>query len=106
LEDVVLDGRTIAVRRTLTRIPGGYAFTQPKTARGRRIIPLPGAAAETLRAHQQRQELHRMWEARRWEPLDLVFPNSVGKPLREAAVLAAFHQVLEQPGCLGIGCTI
>jgi integrase len=97
-EDVDLDRRTLAVRRSLTRIPGGYAFTQPKTARGRRIIPLPAAAAETLRAHHERLELQRMWEARRWEPLDLVFPNTVGNPMREPAVLAAFHRVLEQAG--------
>src|SRR5262245_37072426 len=39
-EDFDLDGRAIAIRRTLTRVPGGHDFTPPKTARGRRIIPL------------------------------------------------------------------
>ena len=97
-EDVDLNERTVAVRRSLTRVPGGYAFTPPKTARGRRIIPLPAAAAETLRTHQDHQELVQRAQASSWEPLDLVFPNSLGKPLREAPVLAAFHKVLEQAG--------
>lgn len=33
-----------------------------------------------------------------WQDLDLVFPNSVGKPLRGDHVLAAFHTVLERHG--------
>jgi integrase len=56
-EEVVLDGRTVAVRRSLTRIPGGYAFNQPKTTSGRRIIPRLGCAAEKLRTHQEHQKL-------------------------------------------------
>jgi integrase len=95
-EDVDLDQRTIAIRRTLTRVDGGLQFSPPKTARGRRIIPLPAAAVETLRAHKEHQQLSRQHEPARWQDLDLVFPNSIGKPLREAAVLAAFHQVLQR----------
>lgn len=70
-EDVDLDGRMVAVRRSLTRIPGGYAFNQPKTARERRIIPLPAAAAETLALTRSTRSLSSAREASRWEPLDL-----------------------------------
>jgi len=42
-------------------------------------------------------------EARRqaspgWHDLDLVFPNAVGKPLREDHVLQAFHRVCAEAG--------
>jgi integrase len=97
-EDVDLDLRTIAIRRTLIRIDGGLQFSPPKTARGRRVIPLPVAAVDTLRAHRERQELDRELEPERWQDLDLVFPNSVGKPLREPAVLSSLHQVLDRAG--------
>lgn len=97
-EDVDLEDRAIAVKRTLTRVPGGSAFTPPKTARGRRIIPLPAAAAATLQAHKDRQDIEKMWEPEKWQPLDLVFCNSLGKPLREDHVLLAFKKVTDKAG--------
>ena len=97
-EDVDLDAGLIAVKRTLTRVPGGYDFTPPKTARGRRVIPLAPAAVATLRTHKERQDLERMWQPDRWAPLDLVFCNSLGKPLREDHVLAAFKKVTDKAG--------
>jgi hypothetical protein len=58
-------------------------FTPPKTARGRRI-PLPAAAVDTLRAHKEGQDLEKLLEPERWQDLDLVFCDSVGRPVRDS----------------------
>ena len=42
--DVDLDKRELRVLRALVRAPEGFDFKPPKTARGRRVIPLPEPA--------------------------------------------------------------
>ena len=97
-DDIDLAERTVAVRRQLTRVPGGFDFTPPKTARGRRIVPLPPSMVPILAAQHTTTKEMRLLAGSDWQDLDLVFPNSVGKPLRGDHVLAAFHSVLERHG--------
>lgn len=97
-DDIDLAERTVAVRRQLTRVPGGFDFTPPKTARGRRIVPLPPSMVPILAAQHTTTKEMRLLAGSDWQDLDLVFPTSVGKPLRGDHVLAAFHSVLERHG--------
>ena len=77
-------------------MPGGFDFTPPKTARGRRVVPLPPSMVPILAAQRTTTKEMRLLAGSDWHDLDLVFPNSVGKPLRGDHVLAAFHAVLER----------
>ncbi len=55
-EDVDLDGRTVRIRRTLTRTDNGYvALGEPKTKKSRRTVRLTQRAVEALRSHRKRQ---------------------------------------------------
>jgi integrase len=97
--DVELQGTppTLSVRRALKRVPGGYEFAAPKTRKGRRTLPLGRAAVETLGA-QKIKARERQLRAPAWEDLDLVFPNVLGRPLREDRVLHEFKAVLRRAG--------
>jgi integrase len=53
--DVDLDAGLLRVARTLSRIDRGLAFTEPKSARSRRSVPLPAACVTELRNHRTRQ---------------------------------------------------
>jgi len=51
-----------------------------------------------LAAQRTTTNERRLLAGSEWQDLDLVFPNSVGKPLRGDHVLEAFHAVLERHG--------
>jgi integrase len=98
--DVDLDAGTVHVRRQLIWTPGrGPSFSEPKTAKGRRVIRLPHIAAEALRAHRRQQLEERLALGAAWEDHDLVFPNEVGRPVeRNNLVKRSFLPLLAKAG--------
>lgn len=79
--DVDLDGASLQVRTTVHYTKAGYVFTEPKTKYSRRRIALSRIAVEALREHRTRQLTERLAAGSAWEDMDLVFPNTVGKPI-------------------------
>jgi integrase len=71
--DIDVEGRQLRVRRQLRRTGGQLVFTDPKSARSRRTVSLPGVAVDALVRHRQAQTV---------TTLDgLVFPSTVGTPM-------------------------
>ncbi len=97
--DVDLEARSITVRHTITRHSNkGFAFTEPKTASSRRTIPPPTAAVDALKGQRTAVKEMRLLAGPRWSDHDLVFPSSVGTPLRESHLIVVFHKTLERAG--------
>ncbi|HYW88826.1 MAG TPA: site-specific integrase, partial [Chloroflexota bacterium] len=88
--DVDLDSGRLHVHRSYRRTLAGPVLSAPKTARGRRTIPLGAAGLRALRAQRQ--------TAPPWTSDALVFPNRLGAPLRADKVLAEFKEVLAAAG--------
>jgi integrase len=82
-QDVDLERRTVQVRATLQRTKEhGYVLAPPKTKRSRRQITLTSAACTALRVHRVRQAEERLALGPAWDTTyDLVFPNTIGKPM-------------------------
>ena len=60
-DDIDLDTGLLQIRRAWQRQRGrGLVFTEPKTARGKRTIPLPVPLADALRQHRDRQAKERI----------------------------------------------
>ncbi|MCI0855162.1 MAG: site-specific integrase [Chloroflexi bacterium] len=100
-EDIDLEGGTLSVRRTLQRIKRAWVFSEPKTARSRRTIPLPEPVARALREHRSRQLEERLragpaWEGETWG--DLAFPDEIGRPLSAFHVIRRFKALQELAG--------
>ena len=94
--DIDLEQRVLHVRFTITREGSkGYAFTEPKTTKSRRVVPLPSAAVVALRTQQGVCDRQRQDD---WPVPDLVFPSGRGTPLREPHVLDDFHALLDRVG--------
>ncbi len=89
--------------RTLSRTAAGLVFTEPKTARSRRTIPLPPALVEELRAHRTRQLAERLAAGSLWRDHDLVFPSLTGTPLDPRNALRALTATAARAGLDGIG---
>jgi integrase len=80
--DIDLQDGWLCVRQALQYQPGkGYVFVEPKTATSRRRIKLPTVAVERLSQHRIRQYRERLALGPAWTDLNLVFPNTVGKPM-------------------------
>jgi integrase len=79
--DVDLGGATVQVRATLHWINGEYVFAEPKTEFSRRRVALAKGAVTALEEHRTRQIQEREAARTAWEDLELVFPNTVGRPI-------------------------
>jgi integrase len=81
-EDIDLNAGTLRVRRTLsTAIGGGFGFSPPKTAKGRRSIKLPESALSSLKNHRKAQLEKRDRITGLWEDHGLVFTTHVDTPI-------------------------
>ncbi|OGO51923.1 MAG: integrase [Chloroflexi bacterium RBG_16_68_14] len=99
--DMDLERGTLTVQRSLQRVGGEWRFVEPKTARSRRIIPLPAPVIASLREHRARQLGERLrvgaaWEGQGWG--DLVFTDELGRPLSGFHVLRRFKALLALAG--------
>ncbi|WP_432571177.1 site-specific integrase [Kineococcus sp. SYSU DK005] len=101
--DVDLDEGLLRVGRTLSRTKDGLVFTEPKSARSRRTVPLPRQLVDELRRHRQRQLEERLLVASEWEDNDLVFPSRLGTPLDPRNALRAFQAAVTRAGLPMVG---
>lgn len=100
--DVDLETGVVAVRRSLQMDQNKQAVIgDTKTLRSQRRIMLIRSALDVLRAHRLRQEAEaaapRHWNM--WDEQDLVFPNTVGRPMTAQNLLRrSFRPALERAG--------
>jgi integrase len=76
------ENRTFNVQEVLVRMKGVFKFDAPKTAKSRRLIPLPGDLIEMLKKHRVEQLEYRLKMGSKWIDNDLVFPTHRGLPRR------------------------
>lgn len=76
--DVDLTGRTISVRHTLTELNGILTLTEPKSAKGKRLVELPQRVVNALHEHRKRML------ADGFGSVPWVFCNQHGGPLRRS----------------------
>jgi integrase len=97
--DINLEGRTVSVRRTLTREGGRYCIGEPKTKKSRRTIKLTIAATETLRKHLARQidEMGRLGDL--YRDRGLVFTTTTGSTVNPSNIRQrSFKKLLNRAG--------
>jgi len=85
----------LLVQRQLQRTKGGgHVLVPPKTKAGRRQIKLGKGTLDRLAAHREQQELQRAATGDRWEENDLIFPNTLGKPMSCENMFVEFKRLL------------
>lgn len=98
-EDLELNSATLKVQRQVQRVTGrGLVFSQPKSAKSRRVIILGSTTIEKLKLHYHQQHWSRLIAGERWEENDLIFPNTVGKPMEQNRLLKEYKEILRQAG--------
>jgi len=96
-EDVDLERGLVSVRRTLENV-SGTTFREPKTAKGRRAVPVGPTVVERLRRLRRRQLEHSLAAGPSWQERGLVFAASDGGLLSGFALRRAFYRLLSQAG--------
>jgi integrase len=102
--DADLEAGTLTVRRSLD-VDG--TFKVPKNRAARRTLRLTPRALDTLKAHKARQNAERLRAGSRWQDHNLVFPNTVGKPMNAGNLYRReFQPLLKKAGLANEGFTI
>src|SRR4051794_2814567 len=101
---VQADERTpvLHVRQQSIELPNrGRMLAGPKSAPGRRVVPLIGAGQEALRAQRIKVKEMRLRAGALWTDNDLVFPDPLGDLLAYKHAAAQFARVCRQAGLEG-----
>ena len=78
---------------------GGWQFTEPKTSRSWRTVPLPASIVRALHDHKRQQNEHRLLLGPEWHNHDLVFCTELGTPLNlQNLTQRHFKPALRQAG--------
>lgn len=89
----------VYVNRSLHHLKDdSYVFTDPKSARSRRVIKLSPASILTLKEHYEKQKLERDMLGITIKDTDLVFCHLDGKPLRPNTVTNAWRFLCSKAG--------
>lgn len=97
--DVNFEAGTVTIQRNLVRLDGArWEMGEPKTAKGRRTIPLPAGLLKRLADHRRRQAEARLKTGPGWAGLDLVFCNAIGEPHRADYLSTEWKRALDRAG--------
>ncbi|TEB08646.1 Transposase [Pelotomaculum schinkii] len=107
-KDVDLKKGAISVRQSLIRTKSqGLTFTEPKTKKSRRTIPIPQEALTELKAHKARQNQEKLLlggetidgvYVPNYKDNDLVFCRGDGLPMDPRGFTKAFDLILSKAG--------
>jgi integrase len=101
--DVDLDMGTLTVRSTISRVDGKLLISEPKSARSRRVVPLPDPLVSMLKAHRTAQKQERMRAANMWTDHGLVFPTELGTPCDPRSFLRVIEGAANRASIADVG---
>jgi len=88
----------ISISQSLGKIEGQIQLKEPKTASGRRRLPLAPSAVLVLRQHRAEQEARMQVLGRSVSDSDFVFTKPAGGPLDPSTVSQAFRRTVRKAG--------
>jgi integrase len=94
-QDLSFERNTVEIKRVVVwqRSGGSWEFSQPKTAKSRRTIPLPVSLVKEIKKHRIRQNKERLKLGSHWQNHDLIFPSQVGTPLTMGRITRVFQRI-------------
>ena len=96
--DLDLDAGVLRVVQQRVQVGSQVLVGPPKSAAGRRTLPLDPETVGVLRAHRAAQHADRLRAGPAWGETGLVFTTPLGAPLRPAAVSRRFPRLCQQAG--------
>lgn len=99
-DDVDLDAALVRVRATAQRLGHGVGLVvgAPKTARSRRVVPLPHTLADVLVRHREAQDEERAAAGEMWQESGLVFTTGRGTMIEPRNLNRFLDQAVSRAG--------
>jgi integrase len=103
--DVDLDKGTIRINQALARIKDfdsnsdcntKLVFQEPKTAAGKRTIPIPSPVLPIIKQHKWNQNCEKIAAVGSYNDLELVFCSEVGTPIEPRNLVRKFKSLLKK----------
>ena len=101
--DIDLNGGTLKITKTVSRIRRELVASTPKTAKSRREVPLSPGVIAMLRGHRKAQVAERLQAGDVWQDRDLVFATEHGGYVDPRNLLRALKTAGVKAGIDGIG---
>jgi integrase len=98
-----LDEGWLKVRKTVGRVGNALVFSEPKTPRARRTVPLSPAVVTMLRRHRTEQKAERLRAGDQWRDSGLMFTTELGGPVDPRNLLRVVETAAEKAGAAGVG---
>ncbi len=94
-QDLSFERNSVEIKRVVVwnRKGGSWQFSEPKTTKSRRTIPLPVSLVKELRQHRINQHKERLKLGIDWQDFDLMFPSQVGTPLTMGRITRVFQRI-------------
>ncbi len=90
--------RLIALRKDMKKVQTVLRFTEPKSARSRRMVSMPTILVTRLKAHRKAQLKERLAAGGDWKDSGLVFTTTIGTALHARNVSREFKAMLKGAG--------
>ena len=90
-DDVDLDAATVRINRTRVVVDGKAVESSPKTASGRRSVPLDGLLVALLRAHKVRQAQEKLAAGTAYGTGGWLFSDELGSPYHPESLSTWFE---------------
>ena len=97
-DDVDLDGGALQINRTRVVVDGKVADSTPKTAQGRRSIPLDPSLVALLRRHRAVQAAEKLAAGKSYEDGGWLVADELGKPYYPDSLSAWFDEKVKASG--------
>jgi integrase len=93
----------LKVRKTLGRVGKGLVFSEPKTDRSRRTVPLSPAVVALPRRQKATQAAEQLRAGNQWKDSGLAFTNEFGGPVDPRNLLRVIYAAAKAAGVERIG---
>jgi integrase len=93
-----LEAKTMRIIETRVVVDSKATTSTPKTAAGRRSIPLDDRLVAELRSHRARQAAERLEAGTAWEDTGYVFVDELGTPYRPETFSRVFTRLSDEAG--------
>ncbi len=97
-QEVDLDAGSLRVATTRICVDGKAVQSAPKTARGRRTVPLDGTLVEMLKAHRKHQLEDRLASGGAYQDDGWVFADELGAPIYPDTLAERFEKLAGEAG--------
>ena len=96
--DIVLKAKTLTVAENRVTVDGEAMHSEPKTAAGKRTLPLSDAMVKVLRRAKRRQAAERLTAGAAYRDIRYLVVNEIGERLHPDTVSDRWDQLTEAAG--------